>query len=289
MIQPGVNVTKSNAYAVLAPVLGAGLTKSLAYAPLGPSPLQFGVNISKAIAYAIVAPLEGENVTKTLAYSILSGQLVQSSLPSAAGSKRRLDTCKKENWWDRCLYEEMSKFARIQFPPPLCAMPAGLRDLLPWDDETSALPYQAKRFSPVGSVRTPLPADGDKVVVSLTVPMGYDGFLTGAYWFYAGRGFTQGSGDILWRIQVNQRYLKDFCNIPFMLGSPQLPFPLTEGQIALCGQTIRGIVNAPNLSGLIQPGSMIVFALLGFFWPRGTTGELATMVRERKEEEVLAQ
>ena len=183
--------------------------------------------------------------------------------------------CSEPNRWDRCLFEEMRKFEGIRLPP-MCAMPEGFRHLLPWDDEHSAMPYQAVPFNKVSGLLTPAPAAGDQVVTTLTVPLGYDGFLTAAYWFYSGKGFVQGSGDILWRIQLNQRYVKDMSNNPYQIGSPQLPFPLTEGQLLLSGETARGIVNVPNLSGNINVGqSQIVMALIGFFWPRGGTRRYA--------------
>jgi hypothetical protein len=178
-------------------------------------------------------------------------------------------TCRIANYWDDCLAVEERRLSSIRFPS-LCAMPAGFRRLLPWDDEAVALPYQAVPFNRAGSIVTPAPADGDQVVVSLPVPLGYDGFLTAAYWSYIGAGFSQGSGDLIFRIKINQRYLKDLSNIPFALGSPRLPFPFTEGQLLLCGQTVSGIVNAPNPGGTVQAGSSrIAFALIGFFWPRG--------------------
>lgn len=71
MIQPGVNVTKANAYAVLAPGLGVNFTKAGAYVPLAPSPIQPGVNVTKANAYAVLAPLLGLNVTKAVVYGFL--------------------------------------------------------------------------------------------------------------------------------------------------------------------------------------------------------------------------
>ena len=70
-IQPGVNVTKANGYAVLAPLAGIDFTKAAGYAPLGPSPIQPGVNVTKAGAYAVLAPMHGENFTKTVVYSLL--------------------------------------------------------------------------------------------------------------------------------------------------------------------------------------------------------------------------
>ena len=184
-----------------------------------------------------------------------------------SGSCKPGGTCRKTNYWDDCLEAEIRKLSSIRLPA-MCAMPAHFRHLSPWDDEAVALPYQAVPFHRVGSIPTPAPADGDQTVTSLSVPLGYDGFLTAAYWSYLG-SFSQGSGDLIFRIRINQRYLKDLSNVPYALGSPQLPFPLTEGQLLLCGQTVSGVVAAPNPGGSVQAGVGIVFALIGFFWPRG--------------------
>lgn len=185
------------------------------------------------------------------------------------GSPSILTTCKRRTPWDWCLFAEDLKQQRITFPP-MCTIPEEYRNLLPWDDTFGAIPPQARIFRPAHGILTPTTAAGDQVVLTLKMPVGYDGLLSGIFQFYTGTGFVQGSGDIVWRIQVNQHYAKDLGNNPFSIGTPQLPFPLTEGVILLSGQTIRYIVNVPNLSGNIQIGaSQIVCGLVGFYWPRG--------------------
>ena len=107
------------------------------------------------------------------------------------------------------------------------------------------------------------------MIKTFRVPYGWDGLLAGFYFNYSGAGFAQGSGDLLFRIQVNQYYLKDLSNLPFTLGDPVNPVPMTQGKILLSGQKVSAIVNVPNLSGMIQIGNSTVYAgLLGFFWPR---------------------
>jgi hypothetical protein len=149
-------------------------------------------------------------------------------------------------------------------------VPDKYRNLLPWDDDFAAIPAWAIPFRAVAGITTPDTASGDNVVVSLHVPSGYDGFLTGLFWHYSGTGFSQGSGDIIWRLQINRRYVKDLGDVPFELGSPVLPLPLTDGQLLLSDWTVSAIVNVPNLSSMIQVGaSTITAGLLGFYWPRG--------------------
>jgi hypothetical protein len=126
----------------------------------------------------------------------------------------------------------------------------------------------------VGSIVTPTP--GDTLVVSLLVPNGYDGILIGLFQFYSGSGFFQGAGDILWRVKANLRYIWNFGAVPFALGLPTFPMPLTEGELLLSDQVLSYIVNVPNLSGNIQVGgSRIVCGFFGFFWPRGAAFEVS--------------
>jgi len=179
--------------------------------------------------------------------------------------------CFRPNLYDNCLAIEKARWKRVRFLD-LCSIPAQWRNLLPWEDEFSAVPPQAVPFRISQSITTPTAASGDNLICSLTVPTGYDGILTGFWWEYSGTGFVQGGGDILTRIQINRRYLKDLGNCPFLLGSPASPFPLTEGQVLLSHWTVNAIVNVPNTSGSIQVGtSKVTAALYGFFWPRYLT------------------
>jgi hypothetical protein len=172
------------------------------------------------------------------------------------------------NQYDWCLYREMARLRSVE-TPDMCTVPKECRGVLPWDDEWAATPDQAVPFRQVSGITTPATASGDNIVTTLKVPIGYDGIVTGLYWLYSGQGFLQGSGDIIYRLQINRRYVKDLGDIPYSLGSPVLPFPLTEGQLLLSGWSVNVIVTVPNLSGNIQIGaSTITAGLIGFFWPR---------------------
>lgn len=181
---------------------------------------------------------------------------------------RPIAGCNPRNFFDWCMFHEAIKYRKIKFPPA-CPIPPEWRNWLPWDDDfgANAVPPGAVPLKRVGSIVTPVP--GDVQVASVPVPHGYDGLLAGIFQEYTGQGFDPGSGDIAWRIQLNQRYLEDLGNMLFPLGSSISPAPMTEGQILLSGQTLRYIVDVPNLSGNIQVGgSRIVVGLYGFFWPR---------------------
>ncbi len=174
-----------------------------------------------------------------------------------------------KNHWDLCGEEEMRKMLRIRIPG-FCTIPERYKNLLPWEDDFGAVPFQSKVINQAKGIVTPAPAAGDQVMLQYQVPHGYFGFLSGFFFQYSGIGFVPGSGDIIFRIRLNQRYLKDLSNVLFALGSTRFPVPMTQGQVLLSDQVIQAIVNVPNLSGLIQVGSSTCYAgLFGFLWPYG--------------------
>jgi hypothetical protein len=211
-------------------------------------------------------------VTASVVCSILISGPPTPLTTTSGGLPIAVQGCKPRNQWDWCMWQEALKIRRIKFPP-LCSIPKEFRNgyPLPWADDfgTNAVPEQSVPFNKTGGIVTPATAAGDQIVISERVPQGYDGLLLGAYWFYTGSGFLEGSGDIVWRVQLVQRFLEDLGNIQFQMGSSVSPMPMTEGQILLSGQVVRILVNVPNLSGMIQIGaSQVVAGLIGFYWPR---------------------
>lgn len=171
--------------------------------------------------------------------------------------------------YNQCLEAMAYQYKKIVPYLRPSSIPDEWKNLLPWDETFGAIPPQAKTFYATKGITTPLASAGDVVVVQRRVPTGWDGILSGFFFQYSGTGFAQGSGDIIWRIQRNQWYMKDLSNSPYLLGNEQEPVPMTEGQLLQSGQLISAIVNVPNLSGLIEVGESTVYAgLIGFWWPR---------------------
>ena len=190
-----------------------------------------------------------------------------------AGSASNEGRCRKRNEFDCCLEHLALNWRRITFPP-LCAIPKEMYDLYPypWDEDTQnpvPIPKGAVPVRQAKGITTPATAAGDQTILSYVVPQGYDALITSFWFSYSGTGFVQGSGDLLFRIQQNQRYLKGLSNVPFLIGAPKFPCPMTEGQIVMSGSLLRVIVNVPNLSGLILVGASTVSGgLQGFLWAR---------------------
>jgi hypothetical protein len=107
------------------------------------------------------------------------------------------------------------------------------------------------------------------LVVDLVVPLGYDGVIRGNAHWYSGPGFVDGSGDILWRLQVGRVYARHLGNMAVTLGRPQQTHPIRDGIWLRTLEPVRYIVNVPNLSGGILIGaSRIVCVIEGWFLPR---------------------
>jgi hypothetical protein len=227
-----------------------------------------GIPTSSATYNFTILVTDAMGSTASVSCSIAS---VISTPSTGAGAPHAMNPeklCRKPNEYDCCLFLEEVKVRKICFPP-LCSIPEEYRNLLPWDDTFGAVPEQAVPFRVAKGIATPTSAAGDQTILEMKVPVGYDGLLTGIFQIYTGPGFAQGSGDILWRLRIDQHFVKDLGASPYQLGSPQEPIPMTEGMVLWSGQTVRYLVNVPNLSGNIQSGStLIVAGVFGFFWPR---------------------
>ena len=252
----------TNVFSIISGSLPPGLTLNSASGIVSGTPTMAGV-----FSFTIQVTNLGE--TASVACSIIiqaPAILVHPAATSGGASLLRI--CQAPNFYDATMREETLRLRKIKFPP-ICAIPPEYLNSLPWDDTFGAIPPGAVPFRAVAGIVTPAPAAGNVQVVEYQMPNGYDGLLTALFHFYNGQGFKQGSGDIVWRLQLNQRFVRDLGSMPYALGSPQEPIPLTQGQIVDSISTLRYLVDVPNLSGLIQVGaSTIVCGLIGFMWAR---------------------
>lgn len=157
------------------------------------------------------------------------------------------------------------------YPPPYCP---GLQ----FDEvKPIGVPDGARTFNPRGIIPLPAPATGEVTLFNFPVPIGYDGIILGQSNGYINGGFgvfVEGSGDLVWRIPVNdggtRRYLKDCGEILVSLGQVNLYQTIQGGLRVYSGNVVSMIVTAPNTSGnLPAPGIGQVFgALHGYVWPR---------------------
>lgn len=130
------------------------------------------------------------------------------------------------------------------------------------------MPAQARRFSKINSIALPAPAqyNTDLLVTSMIVPQGWDGVIVSTVNMFTGSNFNEGSGDIKWRLQINQRYVKDMGQLTTTLGSMTQPYPVNNGSIRLVSrQLIQFFANVANANPV---NGRIICAMFGWFYPR---------------------
>ena len=119
-----------------------------------------------------------------------------------------------------------------------------------------------------------LPAIGSTTtIVSYTVPQGRNGVFNKVACNFVGGGWTEGSGDVIWRILVDGTPppgATDYDNILASLGSPAIPtgisgFRFFENQVV----TVVAFNNPAGPSGgVIVSGQRVGARLIGWNYPR---------------------
>lgn len=171
------------------------------------------------------------------------------------------------NDFDHCLAVDYKLYDRIDPTYMSCAKKPEcfLQSERDWVDA----PKGGVVFNPVRAIPLPAPADGDVTVLSMRVPIGYDGIITAQFHTYT-ELFEQGSGDLVWRIKVNGRYLRDCGEMLVTLGSVLDLSPVYGGLQLRSGNLVEYIVSAPNAGGSAPPPGTgnVITGLHGWFYPR---------------------
>lgn len=137
---------------------------------------------------------------------------------------------------------------------PYANMPPGGREI----QEIAALPLSS------------VPFDGsNNAVLSFTAPIGYDGIANRLINFFTGTGFAEGSGGIVWRVKVGNKYARNLGSILFTYGSLNDPYIIPGTGIPIVsGQTVTYYVSVPASSSIGGASPQFVCAVMGWFWPR---------------------
>jgi hypothetical protein len=119
-----------------------------------------------------------------------------------------------------------------------------------------------------------LPAIGaEATIISFQVPLGRNGIINKVANNFVGGGWVEGTGDVIWRIEVDGAPppgANSYHNIPASLGSPAQPvgisgFRIFENQIV----EIEAFNNpaGPN-GGVVVAGQFVGGRLCGYLYPR---------------------
>jgi hypothetical protein len=110
----------------------------------------------------------------------------------------------------------------------------------------------------------------DILVFQDRIPPGYDGLLVALTNIWNGTGFVEASGDITWRVKIDQRFIPYYDTILTTLGSLAVPFDIIgQGIPLLSGQLVQYFVNfAVGSDARLNAGGMTICAATGYVWPR---------------------
>ena len=120
-----------------------------------------------------------------------------------------------------------------------------------------------RSFDRFGTVATPA-VGASATVLTEIVPLGYDGVLERISHNVSGSALIQGSGDLIWRIRIDGRFLQDYGNMLVEFGSPQWPRPIS-GIYVKSGQRLEYVVENINFILVV---SYITCCFAGYYWPQ---------------------
>lgn len=190
----------------------------------------------------------------------------------------------RPNYYDQYLVQVHNSMAQLERAGGLkrICCPAGQSGTNPpW----IAQPPQARRYQSISTVVASALAGTEGTDVPMTdsfiaagspngsasfrVPTGYDGVILSVTNLFTSMGFVEGSGDISWRIRINQRWLKDYGNIQTTLGSFTAPCPIFRGAVRVYSQQVVTYYVQLAIGALtrIDPNGIINCALWGYFYP----------------------
>lgn len=107
----------------------------------------------------------------------------------------------------------------------------------------------------------------DVIIGTYQVPSGFDAAVNRFVCSFTGNGFSDFSGNIIWRLKISQRYAKNLGNVLNTYGSFQTAFIVPGTSIRLIsGQTAQLIANVPV--GSPVNGGQIAAGIFGWEYPR---------------------
>lgn len=138
----------------------------------------------------------------------------------------------------------------------------------PWVE----MPAGGFSFSESNVASVILPAIGSEVVVvSFQVPGGYHGVITGIGNQFVGGGFTEGTGDLVWRIESDGAAIRGYGSILSSLGTTSAPGNRSKNPIRVYEhQTVQLILS--NVA-VVVAGQPLLGLLEGYYYPVGVALE----------------
>lgn len=135
----------------------------------------------------------------------------------------------------------------------------------PW----RSLPSNGKRIHVTQAITRPSVENVDVQVLSYRVPVGWDGVISSVVHLFTGSGFSEASGDLVWRVKVNRWWLKNLDAVTVTMGSLQFPYELEGGGYRIySGEDVSVAVSlGTGATGRLDPQGRVVCSLAGWIYP----------------------
>ena len=170
-------------------------------------------------------------------------------------------------FFNGCISENLRTWERINACGGLMSICPGTKyNDPPW----VKMPAQAKRFSYINSIPLPTANYGvDQLVLSYRVPLGFDGVINYIVQRYTGQGFQEGDGDLTWRLQLNERWVKNLGNTTTSIGTLDSgPLSPNTSIIVQSNQLVQYFVNVAASAAANLQGGRVLASTWGWWWPR---------------------
>jgi len=142
---------------------------------------------------------------------------------------------------------------------------AGAGATPPWE----AMPATGKAFHHEQVVDTPAVGTSDYAVVAVTVPYGWTMAIKDIHCRYMGSGFQDGSGDLIWRLSVDDAFQPGYDDIRTSLGSAGQPYSLGSAAIlAYSNQLVKFTVSVDAGTGIPTGSAAQLLCMIGgWYYP----------------------
>ena len=137
------------------------------------------------------------------------------------------------------------------------------------------MPKEGRKFAPASTlpVSSAIPFTGvDLAVLTTRVPYGYDGIveeIVCGMVSTSGATFTEGSGDVAFRLSADYRFLRDQGNLTLSTGSIREQGQMRGNWKVYSGNLLKFVVNfAIGAESRVNPDARVVCAIRGYFYPR---------------------
>lgn len=178
------------------------------------------------------------------------------------------------NMYDHCLMDEYRMWGQILDAGGLerLCLPLGQRPYhsRPWIEQ----PDGGRAFSPQSIQPVSAITEGvETTLLSVETPFGYDGVIN---YVVAGilapsggvTGFSEGSGQITWRLKANQRHLRDWGNVLTSRGSLLDPSPIPNGGLRVYSRNLIELTVTLEVASGLTGQANLVAMIMGWFYPR---------------------